>query len=144
MALVEGLSGWGGALTGLGNLAGSVIPALQQAGVFGGAPPIMNLTQGWDQAQPRGYMPALSGNIYQENAPPGTWSPPLQLPAVAGGVAGAAGCITPVTSMTTRLPRTVDVTTADAAGNTKVHTYVKAPRPTYKVTMRARRRCRGR
>lgn len=59
---------------------------------------------------------------------------------LSGGQVAGGACIVPTSRVTTSLPRTVDVPTADAAGNVKISTYVRAPRVRYKVSIRPARR----
>jgi len=126
-----------------GNLLGAA------AGAFGQIAPVLQSTGvlPFVQQQPIFGMPGSGFPVQQASA---NLEGVFNIPALGPGTAitgpaggGSLGCITPVTSMTTRLPRTVDVPVQDAAGNVKISTYVKAPRVSYKVSIRPQRRpCR--
>jgi len=125
-------------LSGVTQASATVIPQLQNLGVL--PPPLFGMPGSGLQVQQAGFG-ALGSAILR------------QLPAIAGGVAlgegieavqGAgqvgAGCVVPSLRMSARLPRTHDVPVTDQAGNVVNRTYVLAPRVSYKISVRPRRR----
>jgi len=130
------LDAFGSFLGQVTQAAGAIAPVLQQFGV-GQQQQVFGMPGSGFPVQQAGVGGAL---LRQLPGLIGGFAAGEAFEAIQGGGQAAAGCVVPRLTQSMRLPRTHDVPVSDSVGNVHQRTYVLAPRVSYKVTVRPRRR----